>query len=337
MLSDIFFQSIKKLFGLCVRPTALFFLLAFFSVTVFVSADDTFSGKNIFEDSDGDGLSNEEERLYGTDPFVKDTDGDGYSDGVEVRGGYDPLVKAPGDRIIQKTSTAESSSQNDNSKENLTKKVSESVADLVTESGQGDISLDQVDAAVSKALDGMDDNEVVLPEVSIDEIKIRKLSKKEKKLDAEERKAKEKEYIVEYLTSMAYIFVNNSPVAFRDIKELESTATSIVDQSFSSLSTGNFGYVEDLSKNAEHMLEQIREMEVPEAMVETHMKALRMAKYAIQLKEDAKFLNDSSGDPLRGIAVLAKIQAFMNVFSIFVEDFQGKLSEYEIANVPIEL
>jgi hypothetical protein len=49
-------------------------------------------------DSDGDGLSDEEERLAGTSPFLKDTDGDGFSDLLEVRqtnAGFDPLF--PGD------------------------------------------------------------------------------------------------------------------------------------------------------------------------------------------------------------------------------------------------
>ncbi len=42
------------------------------------------------EDTDGDGLSNSEEALFGSDPNVVDTDGDGYSDGSEVLAGYDP-------------------------------------------------------------------------------------------------------------------------------------------------------------------------------------------------------------------------------------------------------
>ncbi|MCA1963407.1 MAG: hypothetical protein LDL31_05635, partial [Prosthecobacter sp.] len=35
-------------------------------------------------DIDGDNATNEEERLYGSDPFVYDTDGDGLSDGDEI-------------------------------------------------------------------------------------------------------------------------------------------------------------------------------------------------------------------------------------------------------------
>lgn len=42
-------------------------------------------------DRDGDGLSDDEERIIGTDPDDPDTDGDGFPDGVEIRYGSDPL------------------------------------------------------------------------------------------------------------------------------------------------------------------------------------------------------------------------------------------------------
>ena len=41
-------------------------------------------------DSDNDGLTDAEEKIYGTNPFNPDTDGDGYLDGAEVKGGYNP-------------------------------------------------------------------------------------------------------------------------------------------------------------------------------------------------------------------------------------------------------
>jgi len=41
-------------------------------------------------DSDGDGLSDAEEVIYGTEIFNPDTDGDGYSDGDEVKNGFNP-------------------------------------------------------------------------------------------------------------------------------------------------------------------------------------------------------------------------------------------------------
>lgn len=45
-------------------------------------------------DTDGDGLSDGDEvRIWHTDPLKKDTDGDGFNDGDEIKNGYDPLVK----------------------------------------------------------------------------------------------------------------------------------------------------------------------------------------------------------------------------------------------------
>lgn len=42
-------------------------------------------------DTDGDGLGDREEvKVYDTDPKNSDTDGDGYSDGDEVKNGYNP-------------------------------------------------------------------------------------------------------------------------------------------------------------------------------------------------------------------------------------------------------
>lgn len=42
-------------------------------------------------DPDEDGLTNAEERHYGTDTTKADTDGDGFKDSEEVRNGYNPL------------------------------------------------------------------------------------------------------------------------------------------------------------------------------------------------------------------------------------------------------
>ncbi len=77
-------------------------------------------------DSDSDGLTNAQEKLYGTNPYVADTDkdnlsdyeeikiyhtdplnpdtdGDGFSDGMEVKSGYNPL--GAGKLNVSKTAT----------------------------------------------------------------------------------------------------------------------------------------------------------------------------------------------------------------------------------------
>lgn len=50
-------------------------------------------------DSDGDGLKDWEEQLWGTDPNNPDTDGDKTSDGEEIRLGRNPLVTGPEDLL----------------------------------------------------------------------------------------------------------------------------------------------------------------------------------------------------------------------------------------------
>ena len=46
-------------------------------------------------DTDGDGISDEEEMVIGTNPTLEDTDGDGLSDGIELANLFDPLDKNP--------------------------------------------------------------------------------------------------------------------------------------------------------------------------------------------------------------------------------------------------
>jgi len=49
-------------------------------------------------DPDNDGLSNNDEFRYRTDPLKPDSDGDGFLDGDEAKTGFNPLQFSPGDR-----------------------------------------------------------------------------------------------------------------------------------------------------------------------------------------------------------------------------------------------
>ena len=72
-------------------------LAAFLLCTPFVStwvsaeeAPDEYEYSDVL-DTDGDGLTDEEERQVGTDPLLADTDGDGLEDADERMRGSDPL------------------------------------------------------------------------------------------------------------------------------------------------------------------------------------------------------------------------------------------------------
>lgn len=51
-------------------------------------------------DSDGDGLTDPEEGIFGTDPLLSDTDKDGHQDMIELQSGYNPLGEGRLDQVF---------------------------------------------------------------------------------------------------------------------------------------------------------------------------------------------------------------------------------------------
>ncbi|MEI7749955.1 MAG: hypothetical protein WCJ25_03040 [Candidatus Moraniibacteriota bacterium] len=316
----------------------LLFALLFLGVVFAVSAADQMSGYNIAEDSDHDGLTNAEEKIYGTDPNNPDTDGDGYSDGVEVRGGYDPLKKAPGDKIVvQSDVVAADVAESGKGGDNMTEQASQQIAAVVKNANTGsdgtsEVSLDDLNA-LSQQISGGDSTDVVLPE--IDKGTIKMMDQSYGNLSKAKRQERIKEDIVQYLTTISYIFANNSPKQFKTQDELANIAQSLVSESVSSMSMGNYSQIQALTVNSDKMLKEIQDVEVPEQMLDIHVKALQLATYASQLKNEVA--SSSSDDPLGTMKSLSKTQGLLNVMISFVSDVQSELAKNQIDNIPIDL
>ncbi|OIP59127.1 MAG: hypothetical protein COZ29_00330 [Candidatus Moranbacteria bacterium CG_4_10_14_3_um_filter_45_9] len=307
----------------------LFFSLLILSTAVFVFASDTTSTKNIFQDADQDGLGNDEEKLYGTDPMNKDTDGDGYSDGIEVMSGYNPLKPAPGDKVMKEKDASVSTSSQEGAI-NLTEQVSSEIASLLkstNKSGQ-EISLEDINNSVDKVTSGTIE-EVILPEVSAKDIKVKRISKN---LSEKRQSEQEKKDALEYLTVLSYLIANNSPKTFQTQDDLSAIFNGLSLESIASLASGNMQALDDLSKRGEKMLEELRDIKVPERMLDVHIKALQLAKYAMQLKGELK---PSDTDPLGQIAVLSKAQGFFGSITEFSDEVSKKLADLGIDTIPI--
>lgn len=317
----------------------LLFGLLFLSGAFFVSAAEQMAGYNIAEDSDRDGLTNAEEKIYGTDINNPDSDGDGYSDGVEVRGGYNPLKKAPGDKIVpdavkQVSGAASSGKSGDNMTEQAAVKIAEVVKNAKTTSdGSYEVSLEELNALSEEIAGGGSAEEIVLPEIDMSTIKMKDQSYG--KLSKDKKKERIREDVIEYLTTISYIFANNSPKKFKTEDELATMAQSLVNEAVTSMSSGSFAKVQSLAENGDKMLKEISDIEVPEQMLDVHVKALKLAKYALQLKSEVAA--SSQDDPLKTIKSLSNTQGFLNVTLSFVTDIQSKLSEYEVESVPLDI
>ncbi len=313
----------------------LFFSLLSLSVTYFVfAADDVMTEKNIFQDSDQDGLSNDEEALYKTDPLNKDTDGDGYMDGVEVESGYDPTKPAPGDKLFVGDGTEADSRAASSNEPTLTDQVTKEVLSLVEEQASGEnveVSSEDIDMSVENIM-AQSDQEIILPEVSLEEITVKEL---DDTLKGTKRADQEREDAIEYLTVMAYILANNSPKKLHGENDLFSMLTSIGEDSITAITLGNQNYLEDISRVGERILSETKDIAVPESMLGIHAQALKMARYSIQLKDEVKA--GRTDDPLGKIASLSKVQGFLGVIADFSQEIYGALSDFGIKEIPINL
>ena len=339
-------------------PLLVFFSLIFTSFGFLSFASENFSGKNIFQDSDQDGLTNEEEQLYGTDPNNPDTDGDGYSDGAEVRSGYDPLKPSPGDKIIPENKvpsnsgkTSENISTNQkageenmpagvggSNEDNLTNQVSQQIADILKNSSSENdssgsaTSIQDMQANLQKLLDQYGDGNVELPE--IDESSIKVLKQNYGNLSDENKKAKIKQDTLEYITKVAYIFASNSPEALSAPENMQNMATAMITNVMTSVESGNSEYLSALSKRGEKAIAELQDIEVPENMLEPHKKALQLFKYASSLPDE---LTSFDKDPLANIVVLSKMQGLFVALSGFATSVDTTMKGLGIDEIPVNL
>ncbi len=300
----------------------ILFFLILFSCGFFAIAQDQNVNQNIFLDSDQDGLSDSEEKTYGTDPKNADTDGDGYSDGVEVKGGYNPLKPAPGDKIIPDPIDLTTQTEN-SSTENLTTELAKRAA-AASKSESGAVSLDVIQGLVSDVLSEKLD-ETSLPEITEDEIKIKK--QPYSKLSKEKAFEKKKADVEEYLIAVFYIFSSNSPLPLTSSSDASGFFKFFLNNFNSGLASSDLSSLKNFGESGEKMLEQLKEVEVPEEMVETHKKGLQFAKYSISLQKEIK---PSPKDPLAELLNVSKFQVLLESFSNFFAETEAKISEYEL-------
>jgi len=302
-------------------------------------------GFNYFEDNDGDGLTNQEEKALGTDPQKEDSDGDGYSDGVEVESGYNPLKPAPGDKLIveeeivdQRKNKGEGKNLTETFLENLqetkTKELDyiESISDrevFEKEEIPDDISITEEDVQklVNDTLEEADVDEGV---VLIGEEDLKLLPEIEEE-DNEKKREIERDQVEEYVMSLGFVAGQHSPFSVSASQEEVTTDTQdlilgITDE----LQGGNFSGLLGYKGDAESVFEQVGDIEAPFVMKEIHQRGLSGMKYALKQDESAVLDQD---DPMAMIVLLGKAQVIMFELNSINTALNRVLKEYGIDSI----
>ncbi|HBP00849.1 MAG: Thrombospondin type 3 repeat superfamily protein [Candidatus Moranbacteria bacterium GW2011_GWE2_47_10] len=273
------------------------------------------ANKLVFSDLDQDGLSDEEEKVYGTDPSKKDTDRDGYSDGTEVKSGYDPLKPAPGDKLVgDKSLVAAGASAAQGT--GLTQKFTEDFQQLLTTKDKQSLTVEDLDDFVNESLgekmtgvSSIND----LPQVDRASVKIKKQDYAS--LGDEERLRREKGDYDEYLTGMFYAFINNAPQQITSEKDLENFYENFENQLVTlSTASPNAQYFRQLGSKTEGFIGEVQGLEVPESIADIHVKFLRILKGFVALQDPSL---PSIEDPITRFIILSKASKLKDVAADF--------------------
>lgn len=302
--------------------------LSFASINYFtyVKADTNVSsnGKscNKTMDSDCDELTNEEEQLYKTDPLSSDTDDDGYSDGIEVKSGYDPTIPAPGDRVIN-NDTAADSDKNSQLQTGIsqTAAFAQDLQTFIESKGNESISNSDISDFVAQRVASKPNVHITfesLPEIDASQIKV--LPQNYNNLSDEERKTKLQQDAFDYYLRIAYLLESNAPVAIESNSDFEAFKEDFISHLTDlANASSDYTYFSELGNRLELFLSQVNAVEVPASMVEMHVKALRIMHGFLTLRD----MEVNPGDPMAKMELLTKIQDLSDmVADFFGNDFQ---------------
>jgi hypothetical protein len=273
-------------------------------------------------DADCDGLTDAEEKLYGTDPKNIDTDGDSYSDGVEVESGFDPTKPAPGDKLVTSSSPAATqSSLTEASTTSLTTELVQEIQGYTDSKGGESISATDLQSFMNTSLDKKLGSPLTWDTFSnIDQTKIKILDQTYPSLSAAAKKAKIRQDAYAYTTKIGYLIDSNLPNTISSYDDYILFGDNFKNELYSlSTATPDTKYFSDLGDRLELFSKQINEVEVPQTALNIHLKFLSLINAALSLRE----FTSSPQDPMTTVVLFSKIQNVIDLTTDFLEnDYQ---------------
>lgn len=221
---------------------------------------------------------------------------------------------------------------------NMTQQVAQQILNLTNNdsgsssdsSGSGEISMDQIQNLVNTSLANSQASSVNLPQISSNDIKIKKQNYSGSAAEIQQKKQTDFD---NYIVAMSYIVASNSPTPITSSSSLTDLATSIYNSVSLALSTRSEAPLDSLSSSAQKMLTQMKDVEVPEDLVDLHIKGMELAEYAVQIKN---YFNVDSTDPLADIVNLSKLEGLAAAATDFYTEAENKFSKYNIDDNTIQ-
>ena len=182
------------------------------------------------------------------------------------------------------------------------------------------ISTQDIKAFTDKALANDLSGKVTMENLPpIDEGRIKILKQPYATLSESDRKEHEKADAQKYLSSLVYLIVSNAPQMLVTQDDENAFTTEFLDH-FTALSDPNssLDYFVDLGNRLELFINQSYDIDVPEKILSSHIKFLRLCK---SLSDTLKgFSSISAGDPMSYLIASAKIVYYTQLFQEFFGD-----------------
>lgn len=241
-------------------------------------------------DIDKDGLFDEEEPLYRTDPLNSDTDADGFLDGEEVAAGCSPIVSGPND-----CGSGQKSSQ-------LPQNITEYFGNLIFGGLlSNDLKKDNPDSSnyLSLLIDEALNTKTLL--LSVDGSVLDKSS--DDNYSSPQKYLNELENILKKYFFTKKSLKNLGTVDFRDFD-------------FSP-------YVNDLNR----LHEELSKTNPPQDWASTHEK---LADFILKLKTYFSNLNEQQEDPLRTLITISHTELLLEDYEGLVKEIKQKIKEQNL-------
>jgi hypothetical protein len=306
--------------------TIIVFAIAFVGLGCFVFAQvETVVNKHVLGDSDQDGLSDSEEATYGTDPNNADSDGDGYSDGVEITSGYDPLKPAPGDRVAF-SSAKQASDLTDAA--NLTGTFSDTINEFIAkkESSNEAVSMNEINDLITGSLGEKIGGAITfetLPKIEVSQLNIKKQDYED--LSETERSEKLHKDSEKYLSDILYLLFTNAPQTITSESEFNEFKRDFVEH-MNMLSTENpdYDYFRNFASKMETASQQAQKIEVPESLVETHVKLIQLIDGYLALRDPSL---PAIEDPVTRVIIMSRARMLIELTGEFFKSADAALSQ----------